>query len=191
MQQLQPKHKCHTHSRETFESEATFDGNVLSFLHCFCFLFSSVSLVFHFHTSLNTLLFVQLTLHPFLVLISASLFLSLFPPPNHCFNHFSPSLHLFSRMAPVMVSSTTLLQAEMLLVPHQSTSCPVRCPRMCTAEQHNRSASAGCFWFAQGFFPFGELHRLGVTELWLISFSREVAVAQLLIFRLLTISHSE
>lgn len=44
-------------------------------------------------------------------------FLSVFPPPNNGFNHLS--LHLSSRMAPVMVSSTTLLWAEMLLAPHQ------------------------------------------------------------------------
>lgn len=89
--------------------------------------------------------------------------ISVFPPPNNGFNHLS--LHLSSRMAPVMVSSTTLLWAEMLLVPHQWTSCPVRCPRMYTAEWHNRSAAAGCFWFTV-LFSVGGLHRLQLNCGW-------------------------
>lgn len=94
--------------------------------------------------------------------LSAALFVS--SSPSLCwslqafslprFNHFSPSLDLSFRTAPVMVCSTMLLWAEMLLVPHQSTSCPASCRRMCTAAWHNRSAPLGCFWFAS----FGTLH---------------------------------
>lgn len=54
-------------------------------------------------------------------------------------------VRLSSRTAPVMVCSTTPPWAEMLLVPHQSTSCPARCLRTCTVESHNRSAGPGCF----------------------------------------------
>lgn len=77
------------------------------------------------------------------------------------------SVHLSSRMAPVMASNTTLPSAEMLLVPHQSISCPARCLRMCIAEWHNRSATLGCF-FASHCFPFGVVQILGNTKLRLI-----------------------
>lgn len=102
---------------------------------CFFLLFSS--------------LVVLILLHLLNVVLFASSSLSVRSSPRafslHRFNHVSSSLHLSSRTAPVMVCSTMQLWAEMLLVPHQSTSCPARCPRMCTAEWHNRSVPLGCF----------------------------------------------
>lgn len=113
---------------------------------CFCCYGLSVfSLLF-------SSLVVLILLHLLNVVLFAWSSLSVRSSPRgfslHRFNHVSSSLHLSSRTAPVMVCSTMQLWAEMLLVPHQSTSCPVRCPRMCTAEWHNRSALLGWFWFA-------------------------------------------
>lgn len=126
------------------EKQITVTG-IACFCYCrfsfFFLLFSSLVVLILSHL-LNVVLFVSSSLS---VCFSPHAF------SLHRFNHVSASLHLSSRTAPVMVCSTMQLWAEMLLVPHQSTSCPARCPRMYTAEWHTRSASLGSFWFASFF----------------------------------------
>lgn len=101
----------------------------------------------------------------------------------HRFNHFLPSLDLFFRTAPVMVCSTMQLWAEMLLVPHQSTSCPARRRRMCTAAWQNRSAPLGCFHVEL----LSEPLRLCAVKLQLIA----IIMLVLLVFRCLPLPCSE
>lgn len=98
--------------------------------------------------SISSPLFVLLTLHLLLPLIPASLsfFLAVsLVLAGPLITALIIPVHLSSRTAPVMACSTTPPWAEMLLVPHQSTSCPVRCLKTCTVESHNRSAGPGCF----------------------------------------------
>lgn len=103
--------------------------------------------------AISSPLLVLLTLHLLPLLIPASLFvLSLFLA-RPLITALITGVRLSSRTAPVMVCSTTPPWAEMLLVPHQSTSCPARCLRMCTVESHNRSAREGLFSSPLAVFP--------------------------------------
>lgn len=96
--------------------------------------------------SISSPLFVLLNLHLLLPLIPTSLSFALsLVLAGPLITALIIPVRLSSRMAPVMVCSTTPPWAEMLLVPHQSTSCPARCLRTCTVESHNRSAGPGCF----------------------------------------------